>query len=473
MATTQAYFENIQNQIITELQNAKSSIKIAVAWFTDIEILKTLERKQIENVNIELIMSNDEINTGEFGLNFSILEKNGGKVYFVGGSSNETLMHNKFCIIDNSTIISGSYNWSKKAQRNHENITVIKESFDLSRQFIAEFNSILKTYNKPFQETFQKIDLPTLLKRLDAIKILIQLEDEDAITFQLSKLIKETYEKAEYAYQDKVEKIINLLKNTLFGQALDAINDLTKELSNLVVYQDPEIPALKLELKALEYQIVALENEKSEIKKVLLRFASKHDAELGILILEILRLNKEILLHEKSINPEKENAYQEAKSDYEDFGAEQKSKKQQIEISEKEQIELKSSYRKAAFLCHPDKVADQHKSLAQNVFNKLNEAYNENNLKVVSEILSFLEKNNWEIKDTERPTEYKQLRVAVISLRLKVKDLLSELNSMKNSDTYLTVISIENNWDNYFTTRKEVLQLKIEKLILKLKEYEK
>lgn len=473
MATTQAYFENIQIQIIKELQLAKSSIKIAVAWFTDIEILKILEKKQTENVSIELVISNDEINTGLYGLNFSNLEKLGGKVYFVGGSNNETLMHNKFCIIDKSTIISGSYNWSKKAQRNHENVTIIKENLDLSNQFAAEFNSILRAYNKPFQEISDKVDITILLKRIEAIKALIQLEDEDAIVFQLSKLIKETYGKSEFSYKEKIDKIIYLLKNTLYGQALEKINSVLKEFSHLIIYQDPEIPALKLELKGLEFQIVALENEKSEINKLLLQFNAKHDAELGVLILEILKLNKEILQQEAEINSDRENAFQEAKKEYENFGSEFKNKKLTIEITDEEKIEIKNKYRKAVFLCHPDKVGEQHKLQAQNIFNKLNEAYNENNLEQVSEILSFLENNNWEIKDIERPTEYTQIKLAVITLRLKIRDLLSELNSIKDSDAYLTIVSISDKWDSYFLTRKELLQLKIEKLKQKMHEHGK
>ena len=34
-------------------------------------------------------------------------------------------MHHKFCIIDLNTVIQGSYNWSKKAQYNGENIDTV------------------------------------------------------------------------------------------------------------------------------------------------------------------------------------------------------------------------------------------------------------------------------------------------------------------------------------------------------------
>jgi len=39
---TQAYFEDIQRQIKIELREAKESIFVAVAWFTDPELFELL-----------------------------------------------------------------------------------------------------------------------------------------------------------------------------------------------------------------------------------------------------------------------------------------------------------------------------------------------------------------------------------------------------------------------------------------------
>ena len=41
----------------------------------------------------------------------------------------DQLMHHKFCVIDRSTVITGSYNWSFRAQENEENITVITATY--------------------------------------------------------------------------------------------------------------------------------------------------------------------------------------------------------------------------------------------------------------------------------------------------------------------------------------------------------
>ena len=47
-------------------------------------------------------------------------------------------MHNKFCVIDLAIVINGSYNWTKKAKFNKENITV-DNSRELAEKFAAEF----------------------------------------------------------------------------------------------------------------------------------------------------------------------------------------------------------------------------------------------------------------------------------------------------------------------------------------------
>ena len=42
---TQAYFENIQQQIIIELEKAQQSVYIVVAWFTDGRLFDVLVSK--------------------------------------------------------------------------------------------------------------------------------------------------------------------------------------------------------------------------------------------------------------------------------------------------------------------------------------------------------------------------------------------------------------------------------------------
>ena len=57
------YSNNIQNVIQRELFAANSSIKIAVAWFTNDLLFQPLLLKLATGVKVDLILNKDEINS--------------------------------------------------------------------------------------------------------------------------------------------------------------------------------------------------------------------------------------------------------------------------------------------------------------------------------------------------------------------------------------------------------------------------
>ncbi len=129
-----AYFSNIRQHICDELKQSKSTIKVAVCLFTCTELFDLLCTKLKEGKSVELIVLNDSINNKLGGLNFQEFIDLGGKFYF---SDIENPMHNKYCIIDNSTLINGSYNWTYFAEdKNFENIMIFKK-----HKVIADFDN--------------------------------------------------------------------------------------------------------------------------------------------------------------------------------------------------------------------------------------------------------------------------------------------------------------------------------------------
>ncbi|MBL4576545.1 MAG: hypothetical protein JKY51_10710 [Opitutaceae bacterium] len=133
------HFEDIQTQIIEQIRNAKFSIWIAVAWFTDKVLMTELYNKQKEGVNIRLIVIDDEINE-KYGFKYeNIFEtkrvKPNGKY--------KNIMHHKFCVIDVKTVIHGSYNWTNKARWNKETIS-IDNGREIAEKFASEFIEMIK-----------------------------------------------------------------------------------------------------------------------------------------------------------------------------------------------------------------------------------------------------------------------------------------------------------------------------------------
>ena len=54
-----AHFKGLKPLVLEQIQTAQSSIQIAVAWFTDQDILNLLVFKRKAGVRIVLVLSND------------------------------------------------------------------------------------------------------------------------------------------------------------------------------------------------------------------------------------------------------------------------------------------------------------------------------------------------------------------------------------------------------------------------------
>lgn len=128
---------NIQNIIQREIFNAKNSIKVVVAWFTNNLLFQPLLLKLMSGVTVELILNKDDINlSSENEIDFNQFVEYGGLIHW---NTTSKLMHDKFCIIDDNVVISGSYNWTNKAEYNDESITLFRGE-----------DSTIKFYNDSF-----------------------------------------------------------------------------------------------------------------------------------------------------------------------------------------------------------------------------------------------------------------------------------------------------------------------------------
>lgn len=138
------YSKGIQNEIQRLLFNANSSIKIAVAWFTNELLFIPLVMKLKLGIDVEIVLNQDEINTSKDNLiDFDSFVNSGGKLHW---NCTGQLMHDKFCIIDNSIVVSGSYNWTNKAEYNDESIAVFIDEETTVSFFRDSFDRLCEKY---------------------------------------------------------------------------------------------------------------------------------------------------------------------------------------------------------------------------------------------------------------------------------------------------------------------------------------
>ena len=448
---TEAIFENIAERILTEIQKANNSIYIAVAWFTNKSIFEQLIKKAKNGCQIQIIISNDLINENS-SIDFNKLEKHNGKVYKIGNGDTE-LMHNKFCIIDFNTVITGSYNWSYKAENNFENIVINSNDTSLAEQFVTEFNQIKKKYypNETIQNEFP---IEIIIKRLEIIKNFILLEDIDDISIAVEKL-------KIYQFNEDVKTIITSISNKEFAKAITTIQEFINSYQQITIWNDPEIAGIKLEIKILESQINAFDNEKIELEKVISDFQHRHTIELGEVILEVLRLRKI-----KYKNHKKET---EAEEDFNNYSKQYETEKdkKQFELDEEEKLELKKKFRKATTMCHPDKVSEEQKAEAEEIFIELKKAYDEHDLEKVNQLLHDLENGKKFVSQADSISEKEKLKITLEKLKQKLKGIENEIISLKETEIFTTINNISN-WDNYFTETKTELEQELQNLKVEL-----
>ena len=165
LAKTEVYFslyDDPESIIIKSIDDSKEFINIAMYTFTDREIAQAIIRAKDRGVNIKIYLDRSQVNAKYSKSRYFI--NNGIKDIRI--SSNSYIMHNKFAVIDNKIIITGSYNWTASAgERNDENLLVIDDK-NIIEKYQNQFNNLWNNKYSPggYNELISEagiISLPT------------------------------------------------------------------------------------------------------------------------------------------------------------------------------------------------------------------------------------------------------------------------------------------------------------------------
>lgn len=135
-----AYFRNIGSKIINILNEARNSVSIAMAWFTNKDLFDALQSCLKRGVKVSLVLLDDVINWQNYAPDFNDFISSGGVLYVA--DMRYGFMHHKFCIVDGAMVITGSYNWTYYAEiRNLENIVITTDK-NVVAQYENEFSRL-------------------------------------------------------------------------------------------------------------------------------------------------------------------------------------------------------------------------------------------------------------------------------------------------------------------------------------------
>ena len=138
--------KNIDLIIIGKIQEAKKQISVAIFDLTSETITDSLIIAHKAGVNVRVY--NDK-NPGPYEKPLldklrenGIEVKNASPEFWHENTTNSyfSIMHNKFIVIDDHTIITGSYNFTKNAEENNrENLVIIPNKI-ITKKYYDQFN---------------------------------------------------------------------------------------------------------------------------------------------------------------------------------------------------------------------------------------------------------------------------------------------------------------------------------------------
>jgi phosphatidylserine/phosphatidylglycerophosphate/cardiolipin synthase-like enzyme len=136
--------EEVSARIVERLMAAQDSILFMAFSFTSDEIAQAMVERHAAGVEVQGVFENR--NASGLGAEFERLDEAGADVWRDG---NCYTMHHKVIIIDEATVITGSYNFTARAEdTNDENLLII-DSPDLAAEYLSEFARVSAQAQNP------------------------------------------------------------------------------------------------------------------------------------------------------------------------------------------------------------------------------------------------------------------------------------------------------------------------------------
>lgn len=373
-ATPATHFTNIRQVLRRAIRQAENEVFVAVAWFTDDALFAELLAAQQRGLRIELALMDDEINR-QSGLDYAALETAGIAVWCY--PEHLGLMHHKFCVVDESRLLIGSYNWTRKAAKNEESLLEIPIGAQLATDFRAEFERVKQACNRPYSSapsaptspSFAGETLPggSLLAADLRVEILfLELETAQLVAE------KNSMETALLAFERRLRDLLG----DLLARHLDLQRQLAERKAQLTgKRQDQE----RYEQREVEFR----------------QFREK--------------------ICEDAARPE-------------------------VVLDEPTAADLKQMYREAVLLAHPDRYGNdpQKEAEANALMAALTEAYRRKDVEKVREIWLSLKNGTAFRSDWAAMTDIEQLQAIIAKLKKRRAELTQAIADLQQSESYRT-----------------------------------
>ena len=311
---------------------------------------------------------------------------------------------------------------------------------------------------------------PELINRLVALKSLLDLGDLDLVSMAASRLERDRE-------QQELAEIVTALTDHRYSEAATLINQLLSDGTRLARWTDPEITLLEAELERVTSQLADLETEQVELGHLVSRFQAAHNAVLGERLRKLLKLRLRLLQRLIKTKPEKQSDYDQASRDFDDYQRDQEIQKEtnartKWDLTEEEQKELKSLFRKGSKKCHPDLVPAEHHDTAAQMFRELCAAYEEGDLEQLRRLVKRAEAGLFDAPSESGDSDERKkerLKAKIADIREALERIRANVQAIKVSTTYQTMT--ENaDWDVLLESQALLMDQEIGNLTVALED---
>ena len=137
--------QNCTAEIVNTINSAVKDIRVQAYSFTSVPIIRALVTAQERGVNVKIIMDKSALTQYQRTANYLANHK-----IPVWVDKRPAIAHNKVMIIDQTQVVTGSFNFTKAAQfSNAENVLIISD-VSLAKKYLQNWQSrqqISKAYN--------------------------------------------------------------------------------------------------------------------------------------------------------------------------------------------------------------------------------------------------------------------------------------------------------------------------------------
>lgn len=131
--------------VVANLDKATNTVLVLAYSFTSAPIAKALVDAEKRGVKVQVIL--DKSNRTEKYSSAYFIQRTGIPTFI---DAKHAIAHNKIMVIDSHTILTGSFNFTKAAEKeNAENLLVIQDA-DLAAKYTANWQAHLK-HSEPYQ----------------------------------------------------------------------------------------------------------------------------------------------------------------------------------------------------------------------------------------------------------------------------------------------------------------------------------